>query len=230
MLYQYLNLMKIQNADERALVTSFGSTKRQILILLKREGEMDLAALAKELKITKMGVLNHIKELEAMEIIERYNKREGVGRPRLAIRLSKNASDIFPKAYSSITTSMLDFINDNMGRNSVYDALKKRQKDVFSEYEKGVGKGTLKEKLHNLAKIRDQEGYMVELKTLPGKDRFELLEFNCPILAVADKYDESCTVEMELFEDLLDADVETTHRTISGDNVCRFFIKSRRKG
>ena len=221
--------MKIQNVDERALITSFGSTKRQILILLKREGEMDLGSLAEELKITKMGVLNHIKELETLEIIERYNKREGVGRPRLAIRLSKNATDIFPKAYSSITTSMLDFINDNMGRNSVYDALKKRQKDVFDEYKNQVGDGTFKEKIHNLAKIRDQEGYMVELKTLPGDNRFELLEFNCPILAVADKYNESCTVEIELFEDLLDENVETTHRTVNGDNVCRFFIKSRKK-
>lgn len=221
--------MKVQNTDERALVTSFGSTKRQILIMLKREGEIDLATLAKELSITKMGVLNHIKQLEAMEIIERFNKREGVGRPKLSIRLSKNASDVFPKAYSSITTSMLDFINDNMGRNSVYDALKNRQNEVFENYKTEVGEGTLAEKINRLAKIRDQEGYMVELKTLPGENRFELLEFNCPILAVADKYDESCAVEMELFSDLLGAKVETTHRTINGDNVCRFFIKSMNK-
>jgi predicted ArsR family transcriptional regulator len=220
--------MKVYETDERALVTSFSSTKRQILIILKREGEIDLTSLAKELKITKMGVLNHIKELEEMEIIERFHKREGVGRPRLSIKLSKNANDIFPKAYSSITTSMLDFIADNMGRNSVYDALKKRQNEVMENYHDKIGKGSLKEKVENLAKIRDQEGYMVELKTLPGDERYELLEFNCPILAVADKYHESCQVETELFSDLLDAKVETTHRTVNGDNVCRFFIKSKK--
>ena len=105
--------MKIQNVDERALITSFGSTKRQILILLKREGEMDLGSLAEELKITKMGVLNHIKELETLEIIERYNKREGVGRPRLAIRLSKNAS-----LYLSATAKMGQLNSSNSKRLS----------------------------------------------------------------------------------------------------------------
>lgn len=220
--------MKVQNTDEKALVTSFGSTKRQILITLKRQGEIDLSSLAKELQITKMGVLNHIKELEELEIIERFHKREGVGRPRLSIKLSKNASDIFPKAYSSITNSMLDFISENMGRNAVYDALKKRQTEVYDDYKDQISEGPLLRKLEELAKIRDQEGYMVELKTLPGKKTFELLEYNCPILAVADKYHESCTVEQELFEDLLGAKVETTHRTVGGDHVCRFLIKSKK--
>ena len=221
--------MKVQSTDDKALVTSFGSTKRQILITLKRQGEIDLTSLAKELQITKMGVLNHIKELEGLEIIERFHKREGVGRPRLSIRLSKNASDIFPKAYSSITNSMLDFICENMGRNSVYDALKKRQSDLLSNYKDQISDGTLLQKLEILAKIRDQEGYMVELKILPGKKSYELLEFNCPILAVADKYNEACIVEQELFEDLLGAKVETTHRTVAGDHVCRFIIKPRKK-
>ena len=55
--------MKIPDIDERALLTSFSSTKRQILVILKREGEIDLTNLSKELRITKMGVLNHIKDL-----------------------------------------------------------------------------------------------------------------------------------------------------------------------
>ena len=222
--------MKIQSVDEPALITSFSSTKRQILIILKRSGEIDLTSLAKELGITKMGVLNHIRDLEDLDIIERFEKRAGVGRPRLAIRLSKNATDIFPKAYSSITTSMLKFIEENMGRNSVYDALKKRQKEVFEDYKAEIDQNdSFPEKVQNLANIRDKEGYMVELKMLPGKENFELLEYNCPILAVADCYSESCTVEQELFEDLLGAEVKTTHRTVAGDNVCRFVIKPKKK-
>ena len=93
--------MKLPGTDDRALISSFSSTKRQILVILKREGEIDLANLSKELGITKMGVLNHIKNLEEMEIIDRFEKRGGVGRPRLAIRLSPNSSDIFPKAYAA---------------------------------------------------------------------------------------------------------------------------------
>ena len=61
--------MKVPDANENALITSFSSTKRQILIILKQKGEIDLSSLSKELGITKMAVLNHIKDLEALEII-----------------------------------------------------------------------------------------------------------------------------------------------------------------
>ncbi|MHA2251742.1 MAG: helix-turn-helix transcriptional regulator [Candidatus Kariarchaeaceae archaeon] len=221
--------MKIPDTDDRALITSFSSTKRQILVILKREGEIDLTSLSKELGITKMGVLNHIKDLEEMEIIERFEKRGGVGRPRLAIRLAPNSSDIFPKAYAAITCSMLDFIEEELGPDAVLSALKRRQKIVLGEYQKEMEGKNFPEKVKMLAKLRDKEGYMVELKLMPGGLSFEFLEYNCPILAVAEQYAESCVVEQELFAELLDASVITSHRTVAGDSVCRFLINKNSK-
>lgn len=218
------DLMKVPDVNENALITSFSSTKRQILIILKREGEIDLTNLSKELGISKMGVLNHINDLEEMDIIERFKKRIGVGRPRLAVKLAPNSKDIFPRAYSSITCSVLEFVEENLGRGGVYDALKRRQGEVKDEYLSLLKDMTFDEKVQELANIRDKEGYMVELKMAPGGQTYELLEYNCPILSVSNQYSEACTVEKELFEDILDAKVETTHRTVAGDNVCRFLI------
>ena len=59
------------------------------------------------------------------------------------------------------------------------------------------------------------------------KNTFELLEHNCPVYAVADKYWEACAVERDLFQKLLHADVETSHRVVEGDAVCRFLIRPR---
>lgn len=213
------------DADDNGLITGFSSTKRQILIILKREGEIDLPTLSDELGITKMGVLNHINQLEEMEIIERFKKNIGVGRPRTAFRLAPNSKDIFPKAYSSITCSVLNFVEENMGRTAVYDALKRRQDEVFQEYNEKLEHLEFEEKIEELAKIRDQDGYMVELNMVPNSSGYELMEYNCPILSIADEYYEACVVEEELFEDLLNANVETTHRTVNGDHVCRFFVK-----
>jgi predicted ArsR family transcriptional regulator len=220
--------MKIPEINENALITSFSSTKRQILIILKREGEIDLTSLAKELGITKMGVLNHINDLEELDIIERFKLREGVGRPRLAIRLSSNSKDIFPKAYSSITCSVLEFVEEQLGRRAVYDALKKRQRDVQEDYANKLQELDFPRKMQELANFRDEEGYMVELHMVPGSSSFELLEYNCPILSVADQYSEACGVEREMFEEVLNAKVETTHRTVAGDNVCRFLIRPKK--
>jgi len=220
--------MKIQDMNENGLITSFSSTKRQILVILKREGEIDLPSLSKELKLTKMGVLNHINQLEEMEIIERFKVNIGVGRPRTGFRLAPNSKDIFPKAYSSITCSVLHFVEAELGREAVYRALKSRQDDVKNEYLTHLEGLSFKDRISQLAKMRDQEGYMVELNMVPNSTAYEMLEYNCPILNVADTYNEACMVEEELFTEILDADVSTTHRTVAGDNVCRFFIKPRK--
>jgi predicted ArsR family transcriptional regulator len=57
-----------------------------------------------------------------------------------------------------------------------------------------------------------------------------LLEYNCPIIHIAEKHWEACSVETELFEKLLDAKIETTHRAAKGDLICRFLIKERKEG
>ena len=50
--------------DQPAQSPAFGSTKREILLILKREGQSDLKTLAERLHITKMGVHKHALELE----------------------------------------------------------------------------------------------------------------------------------------------------------------------
>ncbi len=47
-----------------------------------------------------------------------------------------------------------------------------------------------------------------------------LLEYNCPIIHIVEKHWEACSTETELFEKLLEADVETTHRAAKGDQIC----------
>ena len=215
-------------ADVTASLPSFASTKREILLHLKREGEADLATLAKSLDLSKMAVYKHVKDLEEAGLVERLSKRIGVGRPRLALRLAPGASDIFPKAYTSVTCALLHFIEKKMGRKAVEEALRSRSQSVFGDYEKKVRGDSLRDRVKELAVLRDQEGYMAEVRQTP-RGAFEMFEYNCPIVAVAEEYWEACKVENELFRRVLHADVDTTHRVVAGDHVCRFLIRPRRE-
>ncbi|TLZ52994.1 MAG: transcriptional regulator [Methanobacteriota archaeon] len=212
--------------DTTPPLKGFASTKREILLALKRDGELDLTTLAHQLRLSKMAVYRHVKDLEEAGLVERATKRTGVGRPRLALRLAPGASAIFPKAYASITCAVLEFVEKKMGRNAVEAALRSRTENVLPEYEKQIRSDDLGGRVRELAVLRDREGYMAELRE-SAKGRYELFEFNCPILAVAEKYWEACAVENELFRRVLKADVETTHRVVAGDHVCRFLIKPR---
>src|SRR5438128_294513 len=77
-----------------------------------------------------------------------------------------------------------------------------------------------------LRKIRDEGGYMAEIGNA-RKNVVEMLEHNCPIMAVAETFPEACGVEREMFQNLIHADVETSHRVVAGDPVCRFLIRRR---
>ena len=220
--------MSLPIPDQSAEPRVFGDTKREILLLLKREGQLDLQTLAERLGISKMAVHKHSQELEERGLIERAAIHRTAGRPRLALHLSPSAASLFPKAYAGITCAALAFIEEKLGRKAVEEALRRRQAETLSAYKDQVQGSTLAERVHQLAGIRDHEGYMAEDRQA-GPTKFEILEHNCPIVAVAESYWEACTVENELFRKLLDANVETTHRVVAGENVCRFLVTPKRR-
>ena len=216
--------MSVPLPDPSADNPVFGSTKREILLILKREGQIDLQTLAQHLGISKMAVHKHARELEERGLIERIPVRGTAGRPRLALRLAPSATSLFPRAYAGITQA----VEEKLGRKAVEEALRRRQAETLTTYREQVKAETLGERVHQLTGLRDREGYMAE-DHQAGPAKFEILEHNCPILAVAENYWEACTVENQLFRKVLDANVETTHRVIAGGNVCRFLVTPKRR-
>src|SRR2546425_11958013 len=206
----------------------YGSTKREILLMLKREGQTDLQSLAKHLHISKMAVHKHVRELENHGLVQRITLRGSKGRPRLGLQLAPKAAGLFPRAYAGVTCAALAYIEEKLGRKGVEEALRRRQAETLTTYREQVKAETLAECVHQLAGLRDREGYMAE-DHQAGPAKFEILEHNCPILAVAENYWEACTVENELFRKVLDAKVETTHRVVAGGNVCRFLVTPKQR-
>ena len=217
-------MMKAEEPTVNPLTSStFGVTKREILLILKRQGQSDLQALADHFHISKMAVHKHIQELEDQGMIQRVTLRGAKGRPRHGLQLAPKASSLFPKAYAGITCAALAYIEEKLGRKAVEEALRRRQSETIPGYKEQVNAETLAGRVHQLAQLRDQDGYIAEDKKT-GPSKFEILEHNCPIIAIAENYWEACTVENEMFRKVLDANVETTHRVVDGANVCRFLI------
>lgn len=217
--------MKTEEIPAYPLSTSptLGVTKREILLILKRQGQSDLKALADHFHISKMAVHKHIQELEDQGMVQRVTLRGAKGRPRHGLQLAPKASSLFPKAYAGITCAALAYIEEKLGRKAVEEALHRRQSETIPGYKEQVNAETLAGRVHQLAKLRDRDGYIAEDKKT-GPSKFEILEHNCPIIAIAENYWEACTVENEMFRKVLDANVETTHRVVDGANVCRFLI------
>ena len=67
------------------------------------------------------------------------------------------------------------------------------------------------------------------IKKIKENETYELLEYNCPILQIAEKHWEACVVETELFKKIIDGEIETSHTDAKGDAICRFIIKSNKQ-
>ncbi|HEX9341190.1 MAG TPA: metalloregulator ArsR/SmtB family transcription factor [Thermoplasmata archaeon] len=219
-------MMAPGEVDAGALDAGFSSAKRQILLSLKRQGSVSLTDLSLELRISKMATLKHLTALEGKGLIERSFKAGGRGRPRVYFRLSGRSASLFPEAYTHMTLCALRFIEERLGHDAVVRLLKQRAQEVLEANRHRIPDGPLRGRVEELVKIRDEGGYMAELGRA-GRTSIEMMEHNCPIMAVAEVYPDACGVEREMFQKLLHADVETSHRVVAGDPVCRFLIRRR---
>ena len=190
-----------------------------------------LNELANVMKISKMAVHKHLSLLQKRGLVESVETRGRIGRPRMIYQLTSQSKTVFPKSYSAIATYALDFIEKNMGNEAVTKVLRERQSELFDQYYRRLKDLDFGKQVKELAKIRDEEGYIAETKKeSKSSGKYVLLEYNCPIIHIAERHWEACTTETELFEKLLGADIETTHRAAKGDLICKFVIKQRKEG
>jgi predicted ArsR family transcriptional regulator len=213
------------------LADGFSEPKKKLLYYLKVMQQAGLEELAAVMKVSRMAVHKHLSVLQERGLVEAVETRGHVGRPKMAYQLTSQSKTVFPKSYSAIATHALDFIERNMGKEAVEKVLRERQGELFDQYYKRLKDKDFDKQVKELAKIRDEEGYMAESKKeLKNSRKHVLLEYNCPIIHIAEKHWEACSIETELFEKLLGAEIETTHRAAKGDAVCKFLIKERTEG
>jgi predicted ArsR family transcriptional regulator len=177
------------------------------------------------MKISKMAIHKHLVDLQNRGLVENTEIRVGVGRPKMLYSLTSTGKTIFPKSYADIATIAIDFIEQNMGKNAVEAVLRQRQSDLYDKYYLRIKNLDFDHKVKELAKMRDEEGYIAESKKNQKNNSHTLLEYNCPIIMIAEKHWEACYIETDLFEKVLDAKIEVTHRAAKGDSVCKFMIK-----
>ena len=213
-----------------SIADGFSEPKKKLLYYLKVMHHAGLEDLASVMKISRMAVHKHLSSLQQRGLVEAIETRGRVGRPKMIYQLTSQSKTVFPKSYSAIATQALDFIERNMGKEGVENVLRERQSELFDQYYKRLKGIDFDKQVKELARIRDEEGYMAEAKESKGGRKHVLLEYNCPIIHIAEKHWEACSIETELFEKLLNAEIETTHRAAKGDAICKFMIKERKEG
>ena len=204
----------------------YSTPKRSILVFLKEHPQASLDEVAARLGVSKVAALGHLQRLEAERLVDRSYVAGHVGRPRVVFRLTAEAAALFPQGYTEMSRSALEFIERRLGSAAVGELFQQRAQETADRHRARLAEGSLAHRVEELARIRTEGGYMAQV-TSRRRSSVELVEHNCPILALADRFPVACETERRMFESLLGASVDVTHRVVAGDPVCRFRVRPR---
>lgn len=200
-----------------------------ILTALRRDGPASPDELAASLGASRTGVLQQLRALEASELVSRQAVRHGVGRPRHVYDITSVAQDLFPTNYEGLVVGLLGALEAVGGEqliNDVFTArrrqLAERIRDRFTE-RLGPDAG-LADRVRELAVLQDEQGYLCRAELDEGDSTLRLREHNCAIYRVAAGLPAACQAELELFRDVLGADVVRESHIVAGDRCCSYRI------
>jgi DeoR family suf operon transcriptional repressor len=200
--------------------------RRAVLYAVRRRGQATVDDVAEQLDMTVSGARQHLTALvedglaEAVELPRAAGTR---GRAQLAYSVTDAADTLFPKAYGELTNELLGYLDESDA--SLVDTLFQRRRDqrVRNATERLAKKRGLKAKVEELARILDEDGYLATWER--HGDGFRIVEHNCAILSVAQKYGQACTSEIDFIRTVLpEAGVERVSHIIDGAHHCAYEI------
>ena len=83
---------------------------------------------------------------------------------------------------------------------------------------------TLEERARSFASMREQDGYMSEYYFNADVQRHQIIEYNSPVLAIADQFKILTQLENNLIENVLGVRVHREEERVSGLYKCQFTL------
>ena len=203
-------------------------TRRTMLNALKKRGELRAEELAEIGGITASGTRQHLQALEADGLVTHLEQREGRGRPKHVFKLTPAADALYPRTYSELTNELLEYVQDDDPEllERIFKRRMKRRLERTQVRLKPLK--SLEDRLRELTKILDEDGYLADFEVNDGK--FRIIEHNCAIHAIALRYAQACSTELEFLRLALPGSkVERVAHMIAGSHVCAYEVTAKAK-
>ncbi|WP_394234508.1 helix-turn-helix transcriptional regulator [Niallia oryzisoli] len=201
------------------------NTKEQILALLKQYGTLTIMELSTELGITEMAVRRHVQTLERDKLIRSNVKKQTMGRPSKVYELAEQGENFFPKKYKELSLDLLHGLKEAGHEDLIKDILRKKREQFLEQYKLEHKNEAMGEKLENLKRIQEREGYMPQIEEQDGNLHFK--ELNCPYVEIAKEFPGICEAEREFIKKFLDADITTLTSMTEGHTCCHYSIQEK---
>lgn len=194
-----------------------------ILAELKRARRTTAKDLASQLHVSLNAVRHHLKELETQALVEYERRHQGVGAPAFVYRLTPTAEALFPRRYEATLNELLDHVVEREGRAGAVSVLEARYATLTRRLQGELASVAPAERLAAVARLLTEEGYMAEASATTSSGI--LVEHNCAIQAVAERFPEICAAEARFLAAVLGAEVDRREHILSGCSACEYRVR-----
>jgi DeoR family suf operon transcriptional repressor len=204
--------------------------RRSVLYALRRRGQATVEDLAEQLAMTQSGARQHLNALIEDGLVETNEHEPGEprrGRRTISYATTSAADALFPKAYGELANELLGYVGERdpallseiferRGMHRIASA--KLRLERFKD---------LGEQVSELARILDEDGYFATAEQISSRV-FRVVEHNCAIWAVAQRYGHACSSEIDFIRAALpEAEVIRVEHMVAGARRCAYEIRDR---
>ncbi len=210
--------------DTEAPLAVMPSTRRAILMTLKRSGVQRAQDLAEALGITVAAVRQQLGRLEEDGLVRHRREPDGRGRPSHVYELAALGETLFPKRYGDLTTELLGYLG-GPDSTQVTDLFDQRRQRRLVGAQARLEQMSLDQKVGELTRILDEDGYLADVQHLEDGS-WLITEHNCAILSVATGFRQACSSEIAFIRAALPgAQVERVAHLMDGAHVCAYTVR-----
>lgn len=206
-------------------LAGFHGMRGDVLVALKKEQPLTARELAERFGVTANALRRHLKALEEAGLVRYRREVRGVGGPVYAYSLSEGGEGLFPRAYAAALTEALEAVREQQGDAGVVRLFHRHWSAAAAAARARLGAVPLDERVRTLAELLTEQGYMAESEATSATEA-RLLEHNCAIREVAERFPEACAAEAEFFEEVLGAEVRRRAHILSGCNACEYTVRA----
>ena len=209
-------------------VVDLSPTRRHVLEVIKRHGEVTPDELSIALGTSSSAVRQHLSALRSAGLVVAHKspRREhgDTGRPADLYRATTLAEPLFATTADTLPIQLLEHMEHEdpalVGR--VFD---RRRRQMVDDADHLLTDTTVDERVSTITALLDEQGYLAGCEAIT-EGHFRINLHNCAIWAVANRFPQACGSELDYIRALVpDATVERiTHKT-SGAHTCAYDIR-----
>ena len=199
-------------------------TRYRILEILKEQGDVTVAELARKLGMAPVSVRHHLDVLQAENLIDtpRVRRRGTVGRPQRVYTLTKAADVYFPDNNQALVITMLEELKHVLPPAELEAMFERMADRMAREAEPVPADADMARRMAIAVDFLNEKGYLARWEQQDSG--FVLYTLNCPYSGISERHQELCSMDHKLINRVVGITLTPVSRMSEGSCRCAYRV------